>query len=234
LYNTGEGEMDNLSLFYFFVNMYFTEKRHTSRFSDTTSNINTVKQELTDLITTTTNTLKSNMEAAFANINTSIRGVFDSNTPYEMIPLINWDELARNVGKNNKNDITYIPDYQRTDMRVYNGNLKWTPNGNERKILLKQKWTEFDAIYFFVRYGNYLCGVIIPTWRLKFDLTTSNTWVVYNVTDALGFSLYSMSRDKSRWDDQRLSDEYAFYHEYINVEPIEYYGIRYAKPDISK
>ena len=202
--------------------------------TNTTSNINTVKQELTNLITTTTNTLKSNMEAAFANINTSIRGVFDSNTPYEMIPLINWDELARNVGKNNKNDITYIPDYQRTDMRVYNGNLRWTPNGNERKILLKQKWTEFDAIYFFVRYGNYLCGVIIPTWRLKFDLTTSNTWVLYNVTDALGFSLYSMSRDKSRWDDQRLSDEYAFYHEYINVEPIEYYGIRYAKPDISK
>ena len=202
--------------------------------TNTTSNINTVKQELTDLITTTTNTLKSNMEAAFANINTSIRGVFDSSTPYEMVPLINWDELARNVNKTNKNDITYIPDHQRTDIRVYNGNLRWSPNGNERKILLKQKWTEFDAIYFFVRYGNHLCGVIIPTWRLKFDLTTSNTWVLYNVTDALGFSLYSMSRDKSRWDDQRLSDEYAFYHEYINVEPIEYYGIRYAKPDISK
>ena len=202
--------------------------------TNTTSNINTVKQELTDLITTTTNTLKSNMEAAFANINTSIRGVFDSSTPYEMVPLINWDELARNVNKTNKNDITYIPDYQRTDMRVYNGNLRWSPNGNERKILLKQKWTEFDAIYFFVRYGNYLCGVIIPTWRLKFDLTTSNTWVLYNVTDALGFSLYSMSRDTSRWNDPRLSDEYAFYHEYMNVEPIEYYGIRYTKSNISK
>ena len=45
--------------------MYFTEKRHTSRFSDTTSNINTVKQELTDLITTTTNTLKSNMSNGY-------------------------------------------------------------------------------------------------------------------------------------------------------------------------
>ena len=202
--------------------------------TNTTSNINTVKQELTDLITTTTNTLKSNMEATFANINTSIRGAFDGSTPYEMVPLINWDELARNVGKASKNDITYMPDYQRTNMRVYNGNLKWSPNGNERKILLKQKWTEFDAIYFFVRYGNYLCGVIIPTWRLKFDLTTSNTWVSYNVTDALGFSLYSMTRDNTRWNDPRLSDEYAFYHEFINVEPIEYYGIRYTKPDISK
>ena len=202
--------------------------------TNTTSNINTVKQELTDLITTTTNTLKSNMESAFANINTSIRGIFNSDTPYEMVPLINWDELARNVGFKNKDEITYVPDYQRTDMRVYAGSKRWSPNGNERKVLLKQKWTEFDAIYFFVRYGNYLCGVIIPTWRLKFDLTTSNTWVLYNVTNALEFSLYSMSRDKSRWDDQRLSDEYAFYHEYINVEPIEYYGIRYAKPDISK
>ena len=202
--------------------------------TNTTSNINTVKQELTDLITTTTNTLKTNMESAFANINTSIRGVFDSNTPYEMIPLIDWDTLAKKAGFNNKDEITYIPDYQRTDMRVYAGSKRWAPEGNERKILLKQKWTEFDAIYFFVRYGNYLCGVIIPTWRLKFDLTTSNTWVLYNVTDALGFSLYSMSRDKSKWNDQRLSDEYAFYHEYINVEPIEYYGIRYAKPDISK
>ena len=206
----------------------------STNLTNTTSNINTVKQELTDLITTTTNTLKSNMEAAFANINTSIRGVFDSSTPYEMVPLINWDELARNVNKTNKNDITYIPDYQRTDMLVYNGNLRWSPNGNERKILLKQKWTEFDAIYFFVRCGNYLCGVIIPTWRLKFDLTTSNTWVLYNVTDTLGFSLYSMSRDTSRWNDPRLSDEYAFYHECINVEPIEYYGIRYTKSNISK
>ena len=202
--------------------------------TNTTSNINTVKQELTDLITTTTNTLKSNMEAAFANINTSIRGVFDSSTPYEMVPLIDWDTLAKKAGFNNKDEITYIPDYQRTDMRVYAGSKRWAPEGNERKILLKQKWTEFDAIYFFVRYVNYLCGVIIPTWRLKFDLTTSNTWVLYNVTDALGFSLYSMSRDINRWSDLRKSTEDAFYHEYINVEPIEYYGLRYTKSDISK
>ena len=202
--------------------------------TNTTSNINTVKQELTDLITTTTNTLKSNMESAFANINTSIRGVFDSSTPYEMVPLIDWDTLAKKVGFNNKDEITYTPDYQRTDMRVYAGSKRWAPEGNERKILLKQKWTEFDAIYFFVRYGNYLCGIIVPTWRLKFDLTTSNTWVLYNVTDALGFSLYSMSRDINRWSDLRKSTEDAFYHEYINVEPIEYYGLRYTKPDISK
>ena len=202
--------------------------------TNTTSNINTVKQELTDLITTTTNTLKSNMEAAFANINTSIRGVFNSDTPYEMVPLIDWDTLAKKAGFNNKDEITYIPDYQRTDMRVYAGSKRWAPEGNERKILLKQKWTEFDAIYFFVRYGNYLCGVIVPTWRLKFDLTTSNTWVLYNVTDALGFSLYSMSRDTNRWNEPRKSTEDAFYHEYINVEPIEYYGLRYTKPDISK
>ena len=202
--------------------------------TNTTSNINTVKQELTDLITTTTNTLKSNMESVFANINTSIRGVFDSSTPYEMVPLIDWDTLAKKVGFNNKDEITYTPDYQRADMRVYAGSKRWSPEGNERKILLKQKWTEFDAIYFFVRYGNYLCGVIVPTWRLKFDLTTSNTWVLYNVTDALGFSLYSMSRDINRWSDLRKSTEDAFYHEYINVEPIEYYGLRYTKPDISK
>ena len=206
----------------------------STNLTNTTSNINTVKQELTDLITTTTNTLKSNMEAAFANINTSIRGVFNSDTPYEMVPLIDWDTLAKKVGFNNKDEITYTPDYQRDNMRVYAGSKRWSPEGNERKILLKQKWTEFDAIYFFVRYGNYLCGIIVPTWRLKFDLTTSNTWVLYNVTDALGFSLYSMSRDINRWSDLRKSTEDAFYHEYINVEPIEYYGLRYTKPDISK
>ena len=206
----------------------------STNLTNTTSNINTVKQELTDLITTMTNTLKSNMESAFANINTSIRGVFDSSTPYEMVPLIDWDTLAKKAGFNNKNEITYIPDYQRTDMRVYNGTKRWAPEGNERKILLKQKWTEFDAIYFLFRYENYLCGTIVPTWRLKFDLTTSNTWVVYNVTDNLVFSLYSMTRDINRWSDLRKSTEDAFYHEYINVEPIEYYGLRYTKPDISK
>jgi len=214
--------------------MYSTEKRHTNRFSDTTSNINIVKQELTDLITTTTNTLKSNMESAFANINTSIRGVFDSNTPYEMVPLIDWDTLAKKVGKTNKNDITYIPDFQRNDMRVYNGDLRWRPNGGERIILLKQKWTDFDALYFFIRYGNVLLGEIIPTWRLKFDLTTCNTWVTYTPANGYYFSFYSMTRDKTRWNSDQMSTETSLYHESLLGEPIEYYGLRYTKPDISK
>ena len=202
--------------------------------TNTTSNINTVKQELTDLITTTTNTLKSNMEAAFANINTSIRGVFDSSTPYEMVPLIDWDTLAKKVGKTNKNDITYIPDFQRTDMRVYNGDLRWRPNNGERVILLKQKWTDFDALYFFIRYGNVLLGEIIPTWRLKFDLTTSNTWVTYSPANGYYFSFYSMTRDKTRWNSDQVSTETSLFHESLLGEPIEYYGLRYTKPDITK
>jgi len=202
--------------------------------TNTTSNINTVKQELTDLITTTTNTLKSNMESAFANINTSIRGVFDSSTPYEMVPLIDWDTLAKKVGKTNKNDITYIPDFQRTDMRVYNGDLRWRPNNGERIILLKQKWTDFDALYFFIRYGNVLLGEIIPTWRLKFDLTTSNTWVTYSPANGYYFSFYSMTRDKTRWNSDQVSTETSLFHESLLGEPIEYYGLRYTKPDITK
>lgn len=202
--------------------------------TNTTSNINTVKQELTDLITTTTNTLKSNMEAAFANINTSIRGVFDSSTPYEMVPLIDWDTLAKKVGKTNKNDITYIPDFQRNDMRVYNGDLRWRPNNGERVILLKQKWTDFDALYFFFRYGNVLLGEIIPTWRLKFDLTTSNTWVTYSPANGYYFSFYSMTRDKTRWNSDQVSTETSLFHESLIGEPIEYYGLRYTKPDITK
>lgn len=206
----------------------------STNLTNTTSNINTVKQELTDLITTTTNTLKSNMEAAFANINTSIRGVFDSSTPYEMVPLIDWDTLAKKVGKTNKNDITYIPDFQRTDMRVYNGDLRWRPNNGERVILLKQKWTDFDALYFFIRYGNVLLGEIIPTWRLKFDLTTSNTWVTYSPSNGYYFSFYSMTRDKTRWNSDQVSTETSLFHESLLGEPIEYYGLRYTKPDITK
>lgn len=202
--------------------------------TNTTSNINTVKQELTDLITTTTNTLKSNMEAVFANINTSIRGVFDSSTPYEMVPLIDWDTLAKKVGKTNKNDITYIPDFQRTDIRVYNRDLRWRPNNGERVILLKQKWTDFDALYFFIRYGNVLLGEIIPTWRLKFDLTTSNTWVTYSPANGYYFSFYSMTRDKTRWNSDQVSTETSLFHESLLGEPIEYYGLRYTKPDITK
>ena len=202
--------------------------------TNTTSNINTVKQELTDLITTTTNTLKSNMESAFVNINTSIRGVFDSSIPYEMVPLIDWDTLAKKVGFNNKDEITYTPDYQRADMRVYAASKRWSPEGNERKILLKQKWTDFDAIYFFFRYGNYLNGLIVPTWRLKFDLTASNTWVCYSTISGLVFSLYSFNHVIDRWSDLRKSTEDAFYHEYLDMEPLEYYGLRYTKPDITK
>ena len=130
--------------------MYFTEKRHTSRFSDTTSNINTVKQELTDLITTTTNTLKSNMESAFANINTSIRGVFDSNTPYVMTPLIDWEALAKKVNLNGKNAITWTPSTQRVDFRAYHSDYRWAPQGGDRKILLKDRWVDYDALYIYL------------------------------------------------------------------------------------
>ena len=203
--------------------------------TNTTSNINTVKQELTDLITTTTNTLKSNMEAAFANINTSIRGVFDSNTPYEMVPLIDWDTLATRTRRASRNDILFVPENQRADVKAYDyGNVAWAPDGGRWKIPLKQKWTEFDSIHFVFRYGGYFLNRLIPVWQLKFDLNLTNTFNLYGLGNDIFVSIHAMTRDKTKWNVNALTTEDAFYIENTNANIIEFYGIKYTKQDITK
>ena len=203
--------------------------------TNTTSNINTVKQELTNLITTTTNTLKSNMEATFANINTSIRGVFDSSTPYEMIPLINWDELATRTGRASRNDILFVPENQRADVKAYDyGNVAWAPDGGRWKIPLKQKWTDFDSIHFVFRYGGYFVNRLIPVWQLKFDLNLTNTFNLYGLGNGIFVSIHAMTRDKTKWNVNALTTEDAFYIENTNANIIEFYGIKFTKQDITK
>ena len=203
--------------------------------TNTTSNINTVKQELTNLITTTTNTLKSNMEAAFANINTSIRGVFDSNTPYEMVPLIDWDTLATRIGRASRNDILFVPENQRADVKAYDyGNMAWDPDGGRWKIPLKQKWTDFDSIHFVFRYGGYFVNRLIPVWQLKFDLNLTNTFNLYGMGNGIFVSIHAMTRDKTRWNVNALTTEDAFYIENTNANAVEFYGIKFTKQDITK
>ena len=203
--------------------------------TNTTSNINTVKQELTDLITTTTNTLKSNMEAAFANINTSIRGVFDSSTPYEMVPLIDWDTLATRTGRASRNNILFVPENQRADVKVYDyGNVAWAPDGGRWKIPLKQKWTDFDSIHFVFRYGGYFVNRLIPVWQLKFDLNLTNTFNLYGLGNDIFVSIHAMTRDKTKLNVNALTTEDAFYIENTNANIIDFYGIRYTKQDITK
>ena len=203
--------------------------------TNTTSNINTVKQELTDLITTTTNTLKSNMEATFTNINTSIRGVFDSNTPYEMVPLIDWDTLATRTGRASRNDILFVPENQRADVKAYDyGNVAWAPDGGRWKIPLKQKWTDFDSIHFVFRYGGYFVNRLIPVWQLKFDLNLTNTFNLYGMGNGIFVSIHAMTRDKTKWNVNALTTEDAFYIENTNANIIEFYGIKYTKQDITK
>ena len=227
--------MNNLSLLYFFLYISFTWKRHTSRFSDTTSNINTVKQELTDLITTTTNTLKSNMESAFANINTSIRGVFDNNTPYVMTPLIDWEALAKKVNLNGKNAITWTPSTQRVDFRAYHSDYRWAPQGGDRNILLKDRWVDYDALYISGQYGNsVIIGTILPVWRLKFELTNTNTYCLYHVANGYNLAFYTFKHTIDRWSDLRVSTEDSLYIQSISFDLVEIYGLKYTKPDITK
>ena len=207
----------------------------STNLTNTTSNINTVKQELTDLITTTTNTLKSNMEAAFANINTSIRGVFNSDTPYEMVPLIDWDTLATRTGRASRNDILFVPENQRANVKAYDyGNVAWAPDGGRWKIPLKQKWTDFDSIHFVFRYGGYFVNKLIPVWQLKFDLNLTNTFNLYGMGNGIFVSIHSMTRDKTKWNVNALTTEDAFYIENTNANIIEFYGIKYTKQDITK
>ena len=120
--------------------------------TNTTSNINTVKQELTDLITTTTNTLKSNMEAAFANINTSIRGI---NKPSQIMEsIVDFEQYQKMVGT--------------TDIFTRSGdgaisfftiNRRWQ-EGNWSSIPLKADWTTYNKIMIIGQRGSVMCCVI--------------------------------------------------------------------------
>ena len=175
------------------------------------------------------------MEATFANINTSIRGVFDSNTPYVMTPLIDWDAIAKKIGRNNKNDITYTPSTQRIDFRCYHGDYRWQPEGGERKILLKDRWTIYDALYIHGNRSNsVIVGSILPVWRLKFELTNTNTWCLYNMSNGYNLAFYTFSHTTDRWNDQRVSTEDSLYIQDINFDLVEIYGLKYTKPDITK
>ena len=120
--------------------------------TNTTSNINTVKQELTDLITTTTNTLKSNMEATFANINTSIRGI---NKPSQIMEsIVDFEQYQKMVGT--------------TDIFTRSGdgaisfftiNRRWQ-EGNWSSIPLKADWTTYNKIMIIGQRGSVMCCVI--------------------------------------------------------------------------
>ena len=181
MYNTGrEGEINSPS-FIFCKYMYFTEKRHTSRFSDTTSNINTVKQELTNLITTTTNTLKSNMEAAFANINTSIRGV---NRPGQIMEsIVDFEKYTEMVGTT---DIFNVSDDGA--IRFFTMKRRWV-EGNWSSIPLKADWTTYNKIMIIGQYGAVI-NCVIDTGVLErilglsgiycgFDYYGTNRWLEF-------------------------------------------------------
>ena len=177
----------------------------------------------------------NNMEATFANINTSIRGVFNSDTPYEMVPLIDWDTLATRTGRASRNDILFNPESQRADVKAYDyGNAAWAPDGGRWKIPLKQKWTDFDSIHFVFRYGGYFVNRLIPVWQLKFDLNLTNTFNLYGLGNGIFVSIHAMARDKTKWNVNALTTEDAFYIENTNANIIDFYGIRYTKQDITK
>ena len=175
------------------------------------------------------------MEATFANINTSIRGIFNSDTPYEMVPLIDWDAIAKKIGRNNKNDITYVPGTQTEAGRCYHGDYRWQPEGGERKLLLKQRWTDFDALYIRGNYANSVqLSHILPVWQIKYELTNGNTWSLFNMPNGYNLALYTFKHDISRWSDLRVSTEDSLYIQSINFDLIDIYGLRYTKPDITK
>ena len=216
--------MDNLSLFYFFVNMYFTEKRHTSRFSDTTSNINTVKQELTDLITTTTNTLKSNMEAAFTNINTSIRKGFKGTATYE--PLIDWERLAK-AKRCTVNDLMWVQTENLPHYKIFHLEQRLSLNGEYMILYTKKNWMEYDEIIFKIRKNEYAMSNLVKVDFLKWCLQNNNTnTLIGNWAGCIQFN--PMQRDKTAYNvNYTLTDATTFSIWALNCDIIEFYGVKY-------
>ena len=204
--------------------MYFTGKRHTSRFPDTTSNINTVKQELTDLITTTTNTLKSNMESAFANINTSIRKGFKGTATYE--PLIDWKRLAK-AKRCTVNDLMWVQTENLPHYKIFNLDQRLSLNGEYMVLYTKKNWMEYDEIIFKIRKNEYAMNNLVKVDFLKWCLQNNNTnTLIGNWAGYIQFN--PMQRDKSAYNvNYTLTDATTFSIWSLNCDIIEFYGVKY-------
>ena len=161
--------------------------------TNTTSNINTVKQELTDLITTTTNTLKSNMESAFANINTSIRGV---NRPGQIMEsIVDFEKYTEMVGST---DIFSVSDDGA--IRFFTIKRRWS-EGNWSSIPLKADWTTYNKIMIIGQYGAVIncvidTGVLERVLRLSgiycgFDYYGTDRWLEFVPTTRLPNSFFT-------------------------------------------
>ena len=192
--------------------------------TNTTSNINTVKQELTDLITTTTNTLKSNMEAAFANINTSIRKGFKGTATYE--PLIDWKRLAK-AKRCTVNDLMWVQTENLPHYKIFNLDQRLSLNGEYMVLYTKKNWMEYDEIIFKIRKNEYAMNNLVKVDFLKWCLQNNNTnTLIGNWAGYIQFN--PMQRDKSAYNvNYTLTDATTFSIWALNCDIIEFYGVKY-------
>ena len=192
--------------------------------TNTTSNINTVKQELTDLITTTTNTLKSNMEAAFANINTSIRKGFKGTAIYE--PLIDWERIAK-AKRCTVNDLMWVQTENLPHYKIFNLDQRLSLNGEYMILYTKKNWMEYDEIIFKIRKNEYAMNNLVKVDFLKWCLQNNNTnTLIGNWAGYIQFN--PMQRDKTAYNvNYTLTDATTFSIWALNCDIIEFYGVKY-------
>ena len=192
--------------------------------TNTTSNINTVKQELTDLITTTTNTLKSNMEAAFANINTSIRKGFKGTATYD--PLIDWERLAK-AKRCTVNDLMWVQTENLPHYKIFNLDQRLSLNGEYMVLYTKKNWMEYDEIIFKIRKNEYAMNNLVKVDFLKWCLQNNNTNTL--IGNWVGYIQFNpMQRDKSAYNvNYTLTDATTFSIWALNCDIIEFYGVKY-------
>ena len=192
--------------------------------TNTTSNINTVKQELTNLITTTTNTLKSNMEAAFANINTSIRKGFKGTATYE--PLIDWERLAK-AKRCTVNDLMWVQTENLPHYKIFNLDQRLSLNGEYMVLYTKKNWMEYDEIIFKIRKNEYAMNNPVKVDFLKWCLQNNNTnTLIGNWAGYIQFN--PMQRDKTAYNvNYTLTDATTFSIWALNCDIIEFYGVKY-------
>ena len=192
--------------------------------TNTTSNINTVKQELTDLITTTTNTLKSNMEAAFANINTSIRKGFKGTAIYE--PLIDWERIAK-AKRCTVNDLMRVQTENLPHYKIFNLDQRLSLNGEYMILYTKKNWMEYDEIIFKIRKNEYAMNNLVKVDFLKWCLQNNNTnTLIGNWAGYIQFN--PMQRDKTAYNvNYTLTDATTFSIWALNCDIIEFYGVKY-------
>ena len=219
--------------------------------------LSAAKNDLTNLINTTKNTLNqtidTNLTNTTSNINTVKQELTDLITTTTNTLKSNMEAAFANINtsirKGFKGTATYEPliDWERlakakrctvNDLmwvqtenlphyKIFNLDKRLSLNGEYMVLYTKKNWMEYDEIIFKIRKNEYAMNNLVKVDFLKWCLQNNNTNTL--IGNWAGYIQFNpMQRDKSAYNvNYTLTDATTFSIWALNCDIIEFYGVKY-------